>query len=233
MSYSEYLISVPTADVPDPLPDNSQIIEMTGYAGHRVFSDPRKDGNPISEWPVTAIILGQWDPDGKPISQHVDYQLWRPLGNDDGMATGDLTGQGRQGWAVRYQEWDEADPDNIETSIYPATNMPFKLKITREDHTSDPTWPGWGWRVDMVSEDPARDITARAIGVYDANWQYLYTTGAFIDDGSGNYFTECPIGQRTADADPVYFALLLGAAQEGRWVLDGITSESQFWSADQ
>ena len=235
MSYSEYLISVPTADVPDPLPDNSQIIEMTGYTGHRVFSDPRKDGNPISEWPVTSILLGQWDPDGTPQSIHVDYQLWRPLGNDAGYATGDLTGQGRQGWAYRYQAIIvDPDPDVPDVgSIYPMNHLPFKLKITREDHTSDPTWPGWGWRVDMISEDPARDITARAIGIYTVSWVYQYTTGAFVDDGSGNFYTECPIGQRTADPDPVYFALLLGAAQEGRWVLTGDTSQSQFWSSDQ
>jgi hypothetical protein len=85
----------------------------------------------------------------------------------------------------------------------------------------------------MISDDPARDITARAIGIYTDTWAYQYTTGAFVDDGSGNFYTECPIGQRTADPDPVYFALLLGAAQEGRWVLDGTTSESQFWSSDQ
>jgi hypothetical protein len=120
---------------------------------------------------------------------------------------------------------------------YPADNRPFYLKITREDHTADPTWPGWGWRVDMISADPTRDITARGIGIYsDDAWQnYLYTTGSFIDDGSGNYYTECPVGQRTATADDVYFALLLGSAQEGTFTLPAgqTEAEANFWKANQ
>ena len=96
--------------------------------------------------------------------------------------------------------------------------------------------PGWGWRVDMISDDPLRDITVRAIGVYSDPecTQYLYTTGAFIDDGSGNYFTECPAGQRTGTPDPVYFALLWASVQEGFFQLideaDGAEGEALFWS---
>jgi hypothetical protein len=97
----------------------------------------------------------------------------------------------------------------------------------------------WGWRVDMLSDDPGRDITARAIGVYSdpEATAFLFTTGAFVDDGQGNFFTECPAGNRDTDPDPVYFALLLGAAQEGIFQLDspeeGAQSEALFWSADQ
>jgi hypothetical protein len=97
----------------------------------------------------------------------------------------------------------------------------------------------WMWRVDMISDDPQRDITARAIGVYSdpAATNFLYTTGAFVDDGSGNFFTETPPGNRTATAEPVYFALLLGAGQEGIFQLqaleDGADAEALFWSADQ
>ena len=165
--YSEYLISISDTQLPAFITDpenneapSSQIIDMGGYGSRKVYSDPRKDGSPILDWGGDAFVLGQWEPDGQPISMHADYALWRPLGNDNGVATGDLTGQGRQGWDYRYIEYDDSDPEDIKKSIYPLTNMPFKLKITREDHTSDPTWPGWGWRVDMISEDPARDITA-------------------------------------------------------------------------
>ena len=97
----------------------------------------------------------------------------------------------------------------------------------------------WMWRVDMISDDPLRDITARAIGVYSdaAATSFLYTTGAFVDDGSGNYYTETPPGNRTATPEPVYFALLLGAAQEGIFQLDaledGADAQALFWSADQ
>lgn len=96
----------------------------------------------------------------------------------------------------------------------------------------------WGWRVDMLSDDPLRDITARAIGVYSdpAATSFLFTTGAFVDDGGGNFFTECPPGNRAATADPVYFALLLGAAQEGIFHLmnetDGAQDGALFWQGN-
>ena len=242
--YSEYLISISDSQLPlfilDPENNeapSSQIIDMGGYGSRKVYSDPRKDGNPVSDWGGDAFVLGQWDPNGRPGIIHADYQLFRPLGNEAGVATGDLTAQGRQGWALRAQEWDDMDPENVTSDIYPAGQKPFRLQITREDHTADPVYPGWGWRVDMISDDPTRDITARGIGIYsDDAWQnYLYTTGAFVDDGSGNFYTECPIGQRTANPDPVYFALLLGAAQEGTFTLaeGGDATEAQFWENDQ
>ena len=87
----------------------------------------------------------------------------------------------------------------------------------------------------MLSEDPLRDITARAIGIYTDADVYLYTTGAFIDDGNGTFFTECPVGQRTADEVDIYFKLLLGSAPEGAWTVPvgNADSEALFWSSDQ
>ena len=99
--------------------------------------------------------------------------------------------------------------------------------------------PGWGWSVVMLSADPLRDITARAIGIYSDPecTLFLYTTGAFVQDGShgNNFYTECPAGQRTATPEQVNFALLLGSAQEGWFNLaeGGDETESLFWSADQ
>lgn len=100
----------------------------------------------------------------------------------------------------------------------------------------------WGWVVKMLSDDPGRDITARAIGVYSdpEATAFLFTTGAFVNDGkygAGVFYTECPPGNRAANNDPVYFALLLGAAQEGIFQLidpdDGSEATALFWSADQ
>jgi hypothetical protein len=98
----------------------------------------------------------------------------------------------------------------------------------------------WGWVVKMLSDDPGRDITARAIGVYSdpEATAFLFTTGAFINDGKYGdvYYTECPPGNRDTDPDPVYFALLLGAAQEGIFQLDapdeGAEATALFWAAD-
>ena len=99
--------------------------------------------------------------------------------------------------------------------------------------------PGWGWDVVMLSDDPARDITARAIGVYSDPecTLFLYTTGAFVQDGShgNNYYTICPAGQYTATPEQVNFALLLGSAQEGWFNLPegGDETQALFWSSDQ
>lgn len=99
--------------------------------------------------------------------------------------------------------------------------------------------PGWGWSVVMLSADPERDITARGIGVYSDPecTAFLYTTGAFVQDGShgNNYYTECPVGQRTPTPNQVNFALLLGAAQEGYFNLPegGENVMALFWKSDQ
>jgi len=99
------------------------------------------------------------------------------------------------------------------------------------------TSPGWGWSVVMLSADPLRDITARGIGVYSDPecTAFLYTTGAFVQDGShdNNYYTECPSGQYTANPDQVNFALLFGGAQEGFFNLTEESAEALFWSSDQ
>jgi hypothetical protein len=92
----------------------------------------------------------------------------------------------------------------------------------------------------MLSDDPLRDITARAIGIYTDPEAtiFQYTTGAFINDGKYGdvFYTECPPGNRLATADPIYFALLLGAAQEGIFQLDALADGAEatalFWSAD-
>ena len=99
----------------------------------------------------------------------------------------------------------------------------------------------WGWLVKMLSDDPGRDITARAIGIYTDPEATIfeYTTGAFINDGKYGdvFYTECPPGNREATAAPIYFALLLGSAQEGIFQLDaledGAEATALFWTTDQ
>ena len=97
----------------------------------------------------------------------------------------------------------------------------------------------WGWSVVMLSADPLRDITARAVGIYtDPECTiFEYTTGAFVQDGShgNNYYTVCPPGNRLPAPDQVNFALLLGAAQEGFFNLpeNSGTTEALFWASDQ
>lgn len=189
---------------------------------------------------VTHTVVGEWDEiTGAPAGPiDLAYQDWiRPFGNEDGIATGNLDSMRWQGHAEpKWYDYDDTDPEDIQTRRYPVTTMPFTLQIERTLITDDgfPHIPH-GWKVTMLSEDPLRDITARAIGIYDANDNYLYTTGAFIDDGTGTYFTECPVGQRTADEVDIHFKLLLGSAPEGAWSLPigKDTDARQFWASDQ
>jgi len=223
--------------VPPNKPDGNSAFVGTLLSGNNIYLLPKEDSN--------ATLVGKWDNDG---SLHVvdepTYAELRPLGNDSGEATSMLDLMGYQGHAQRKLQQSPVEHTYPE---YPASEQPFTLRITRTQ-TLDDAWPHipWGWTVEVLSDDPERDITARAIGVYDENWNYLYTTGAFVlmkfeegEDEEGNpitvehYGTECPVGQRKATAEPVYFALLLGAAQEGRWVLEGATDTRQFWSDDQ
>lgn len=150
----------------------------------------------------------------------------------------------RQNIGVGAPDWDSLT--QYTTGDYAksggATWQASQDSLNQTPYGGSPYWtfintPGWGWKVTMLSDDPVRDITARAVGVYsDAECtSYLYTTGAFVDDGGGTYFTECPVGQRTATPDQVNFALLLGAAQEGYFNLSdgGDSTEALFWSSDQ
>lgn len=210
-----------------------------------------------------ATLVGKWNNDGTLV--YVDQTIYseiRPLGNEEiniydelgniidtktGVSTDKLALMHYQGHAQRNLQNSATEGTLIE---YPVDNQPFTLRITRT-LTTDDAWPHipWGWTVEMLSEDPSRDITARAIGIYDESDTYLYTTGAFvltdfdeldIDENPivvQRYATECPIGQRSASPDPVYFKLLLGAATEGSWTLsdieEGATQVRLFWSGDQ
>jgi len=97
----------------------------------------------------------------------------------------------------------------------------------------------WGWVVKMLSDDPSRDITSRAIGVYsDPECTiFQYTTGTYINDGKYGdvYYTECPSGNRLTNLEQVNFALLLGSAQEGfmNLPIESDVNTSLYWSSDQ
>lgn len=245
------IYGIPTADTAwddlNPQPPQSVLIatnatESAYLVGSGGFSgwDALVSAYIIGSWDhVTGLQEGQsYDIDGitvigapaHPVT--ADYEEWvRPLGNESGRATGLLDSPRWQGHAEQKFLQDD--------QRYKDTNAPFTLKITRVEHVAPDPFPGWGWSVEMLSEDPLRDITARAVGIYSDPecTAYLYTTGAFVQDGShnNNYYTECPTGQRTVTPDQVNFALLLGSIQEGFFNLPegSDTTEALFWTKDQ
>jgi len=289
MSLDRYY-KIPTADIAG-IPDQSVLVATN--ATDSAFLVGQLDF-PIWDAFPTASIVGSWDSvtslqEGQsydpfptvigtpthPIT--ADYATWiRPLGNDNGEATGILDSTRWAGHAeAKFLQNDRR---------YTDSNAPFTLEIIRQDYgstalpwdvgttyntgdfaTSGGMWQSlqdgnvgntpfggspfwefinqsgpWGWVVQMLSDDPGRDITARGIGVYSdpEATAFLYTTGSFINDGKYGdvFYTEAPAGNRTANPDPVYFALLLGASQEGIFQLnapeDGAEAEALFWAAD-
>jgi len=188
------------------------LLDSTRWAGH---SEPKflQDANRYADAdaPFTLEIIRQdYGSDAQPWDSGTTY------------STGEFATSGGM--------WQSLQDNNLNNT--PFGGSPFWELINQ----SGP----WGWLVQMLSDDPLRDITARAIGVYSdpEATAFLFTTGAFINDGKygDTFYTECPPGNRSANADPVYFALLLGAAQEGIFHLmtpaDGSEATALFWSAD-
>ena len=234
-----YLYQYPTGTKPE-----------TNYAFVKTLSN----GDSVYLLPnerVVGTLVGQWDNDGS--LTFINDTTWlelRKYGNEeinlydeDGNITGTKSGMATDHLdIVHYQGHKQRHMQMFPTvdtlPEYYTNNQPFILRITRT-LTTDDDWPHipWGWTVDVIAADPVRTVTARAIGVYNALGDYLYTTGSFIDDGDGNYSTSCPIGQRTAFPFTIYFKLLFGALPEGEWKLtdldEGAMQERLFWAGDQ
>ena len=292
----DFIVTIPVADLPLPedMPGQSVLMaEWTDGVDKQAYLYTAAD---ITAWPVAAEVTGAWEDNGLqngetydiggnvigtpnfPVT--ADYSTFvRPLGNDNGRATGILDSLKWQGHQESSGGGKFLETDNRYTSA----DSPFTLEIIREnigvdapvwdavtqyftgDYVQSPlgtTWqasqdslnespfggsafwdfvnsPGWGWSVVMLSADPLRDITARAVGIYtDPECTiFEYTTGSFVQDGShgNNYYTVCPPGNRLPAPDQVNFALLLGAAQEGFFNLpeNSGTTEALFWASDQ
>ncbi len=93
--------------------------------------------------------------------------------------------------------------------------------------------PGWndvlGYRFTLVGYDDTFVPTNLAMAVYsgaDCNG-YLYTTGAFKDDGDGVYYAICPPGQEPGDVD-IHFGMLEGSLSVSCFTLPGGTPEKVF-----
>lgn len=190
-------------------------------------------------------LIGAWRADGRvatdnqdppqPIPIDPDYEAFiRPFGNADGAATGSL---GFHSWLGNGQRHVRVDPEDGSLPQYPADLQPYIVTVQRT-YIDDDGYPhiphGFTFRINFA--DPATVPSARSFGVYaDAECtQYLWTPGAFVDV-DGVWTIECPVGQRTAEESEWHFAMLLGAAQEGRFTLP-IGTQSMTWhffTADQ
>lgn len=189
-----------------------------------------------------AKLIGQWDADGSvatvddvPVSIDPDYEAYiRPFGNAAGAATDSLNFPYFAGHGQRHVR---PDPQDGTLPQYPANRQPYTVRVERTfvDDDGYPATPH-GFTFTIVFADPSRAPNARSFGVYSdaACTQYLWTPGAFADI-DGTWTINCPVGQRTANESEWNFAMLFGAAQEGRFTLPvGVQSKTlNFFDADQ
>lgn len=120
---------------------------------------------------------------------------------------------------IAYDQWlldlyTDKDSEPVQVTLFkPPETERQKLAILNEDQDrftftryQDP----WGsrWLLELFRED----VNALSIAIYDAQGNYLYTTGALIDTGNGSWYTECPAGQADPIPEDVYFKWLLGSA---------------------
>ena len=258
---TNYLISVPKANDPVWTEENPGPLHLhrVGEYGTNWVYDCRSESDPmlLPEF-ATSTLLGSWDFTGSLLTPlNPDYYVIRPLGNEivegeEGFATKQLQYPYGAGWSQRkLQETPAADT----LADYPADNQPIVLTFERRFDTS-PGWEGWGWIATIEFSDPTRVPDARAIGIYSDSWAYQYTTGAFIWtevepeqevlDEEGNptgevipavfkWQTQNPVSRVTPQPEAWYYALLFGAAQEGRMTLDANQDHrvDNFWEDNQ
>lgn len=231
-----YLYATPS---PSTLPEN--------YIGKAVFSEAKGD---TDYWlSAEEIVEAGWTlvsahhDDGVALFLSTGYNDLVQFGNDAGMATDQLDYHHWQGHKQRQMQMpDEIVPDTLPQ--YPADIQPITLTMERVwDDT--PGWEGWGWLATIEFSDPNRAPDARAIGIYDSGWNYLYTTGAFIWTDTGEvdadgqpifkWRTNNPAGRATATKESVFYGLLWGSIPEGQIELPPDTDEQtrNFWDRDQ
>ena len=262
----DYLISVPKTDDPVWTEENPGPLHLhlVGEYGTNWVYDCRSATDPmlLPEF-ATSTLLGSWDFEGVAQSAiHPDYYVIRPLGNalvvetdidgnpiseEEGVATQDLRYSYGAGWKQRYLQ---ETPAVNTLATYPEDVQPISLTMERRfDDTAG--FEGQGWIATIEFSDPTRSPDVRAIGIYDADWNYLYTTGAFIwtevepettDPDTGEtipavfqWQTVNPAGRVTVDPEPIYYALLYASLQEGRMILDASAQgrTDLFWDQNQ
>jgi hypothetical protein len=204
----------------------------------------------IGAWnPDGSVLVTATDGDGVPTAWYPidpDYEAYIcPMGNEAGVATDELD---YHHWLGNEQRHVQAEPVAGTLPQYPAYRQPYIVTVTRTyiDYDGFPQIPH-GFTFTIEFADPSRAPDARSFGVYsDAECTaYLWTPGAFqyVDSGEVDenddpimvWRIECPVGQRTATESEWHFAMLFGAAQEGRFTLPiGVQSMTPYlFAVDQ
>jgi hypothetical protein len=221
---SGYLIALPSPI--EPVVTRPEMMPVTIYTSDQEWHVYLSSSDTTEDYAGSKLI-GGWDDDGIAItSLDFDFaEYLQPAGLIDGEAPTTLA----------INNWLGAKPERAvqETPVegtlpqFPADAQPYQVTATRTNITDDGFAQiphGFTFRIAFAAPDT--QPTARSFGVYsDAECtQYLWTPGAFVnagtdDDGNTIWQINCPVGQRTAEPQEWHFAMLLGAAQVGKFTL--------------
>lgn len=230
-----YIIEPPIDETSSTIAPSGKTVILGEYDGMLRF---------LSAVELSAgTLVGKWQNDGSVDSINVPLyeKHFKSFQNgEDGEATDSLNFQYFQGHHQRQMQ--EAVVENT-LAVYPSDKQPFVVTMQRYEDTKS-VWPGWYWRFIVEFSDPERSPKNRTVGIYDKNWNYLYTVGALVEKPYTSvsvdedpptevmkYTGACPPGFQTTKPEDIYYALLHGAAQEGRMILPAAKNEQQslFW----
>jgi len=217
-----YLIALPTPI--EPVVSRPEMMPVTSYTSDQKWHVYISSSDTTADYAGSKLI-GGWDEEGNAITAiDPDFaEYLQPAGLIDGEAPTTLA----------INNWLGAKPERAvqETPVegtlpqFPVDAQPYQVTVTRTEILDDGFSHiphGFRFRIEFAAPDT--EPTARSFGVYadEACTQYLWTPGAFTLQGEGEeaqWVIDCPVGQRTAEQQEWHFAMLLGAAQVGRFTL--------------
>ncbi len=217
----------------EPLSTNGKVIAL---GSNRYLSAVNLQGEGVT-------TVGQWANDGTKIfcDEALYEEHFREFANDaDGSATDQLDFHHWAGHKQRHLQEPEEEVPVVGMKEYPPGNQPFAVTMRRR-YVEDGGWPGWYWDFIVEFADPNRDPGVRTVGIYDSNWNYLYTVGGLVytdtgevdenDDPIMKWMGQCPAGYQTVEKEDIYYGLLYASLIEGKMVLPAAEDEQtkMFW----
>ena len=221
---SSYLIALPSPI--EPVRSRPEMMPVTSYNNGTVWHVYLSSEDTSADY-AGSRLLGGWGEDGLAITA-IDpdvAEYLQPPGNAEGEAPATIAINHFMGHAPERAVQDTPAENTLPQ--FPADKQPYQVTVERTVITDDGFAHiphGFTFRIEFAAPDT--EPTARSFGVYadEACTQYLWTPGAFQnagtdDDGNTIWRIDCPVGQRTTEPQDWHFAMLLGAAQVGKFTL--------------
>ena len=221
---SSYLIALPSPI--EPVRSRPEMMPVTSYNNGTVWHVYLSSEDTSADY-AGSRLLGGWGEDGLAITA-IDpdvAEYLQPAGNVEGEAPTSVAFNHFMGHAPERAITDTPAADTLPQ--FPADKQPYQVTVERTVILDDGFAHiphGFVFRIQFAAPDT--QPTARSFGVYSdvECTQYLWTPGAFQnagpdDEGDTIWQINCPVGQRTAEPQEWHFAMLLGAAQVGKFTL--------------